>query len=192
MKEIEILVEVKSDKEAALKALEIFDFKGPKEVLDVYFASPFRKNLQPDENGRLSNCYRFRLKDGKASVAYKVDHFDNLMQWTHSDEYETGIDDFDTALQIQKHLGFEELVRINNTKYIYLTKDYEIVLEDVKDLGLFLEVEKLEQVPDNKVAETKEEIRSFLKTLNIEFGEEQNMGKPELMLRKKLSKLQGL
>lgn len=184
MKEIEILIEVKSDKETAQKALEQFEFVRAKEVVDVYFTSQHHKSLQPESDGRLNNCYRVRLKDGKSTIAYKVDHFDNNMQWSHSDEHETEIGDFATAIEINRHLGFEELVRIDNTKYTYMTTDYEIVLEDVKNLGLFLEVEKLAQVPDEKVVETKEEIRNFLKTLNIEFGEEQNAGKPELMIRK--------
>lgn len=183
MKEIEILIEVKSDKEIAQKALEQFEFLGAKEVIDVYLTSPQNKALQPELDGRLNNCYRVRLKDGKATIAYKIDHFENG-QWSHSDEHETEIGDFTTALEINRHLGFEELVRIDNTKYTYMTPDYEIVLEDVKSLGLFLEVEKLAQVSNDKVAETKEEIRRFLKTLNIEFGEEQNAGKPELILRK--------
>ncbi len=184
MKEIEILIEVNSSKKKALKALGKFEFVGMKEVIDVYFVNPLKDDLKPDENGRLNNCYRLRLKDGKASIAYKVDHFDGA-EWSHSDEHETGIEDFQTALEINRHLGFEELVRIDNKKYTFMTEDYEIVLEDVKDLGLFMEVEKLEEVSDEKVAETKEEIRTFLKSLDIEFGEEQNAGKPELMLRKK-------
>lgn len=185
MKEIEILIEVKSTKEQVLKALEQFESQGIKKVLDVYFADPLRKELQPDASGRLMNSYRFRLKDNKASVAYKVDHFDNEDQWIYSDEHETEIGNFETALEIQKQLGFAELVRIDNTKYTYTTSDYEIVFEEVKDLGLFLEVEKLAQVPDDQVLATKQEIREFLKALPIEFGEEQNAGKPELMIRKK-------
>lgn len=183
MKEIEILIEVKSDKEKALKVLEKFEFVGMKEVIDVYFVNPFSDNLKPNKDGRLMNCYRLRMKDGKASIAYKVDHFDGD-EWSHSDEHETSIDDFQTALEINRHLGFEELVRIDNKKYTFVTEDYEIVLEDVKDLGLFMEVEKLKEVSDEKVAETKEEIRAFLKSLDIEFGPEQNAGKPELMLKK--------
>jgi hypothetical protein len=70
------------------------------------------------------------------------------------------------------------------TKYTYVSDEYEIVLEDVKGLGLFLEVEKLDQVSDEEVLETKQHIRDFLTTLDIAFGEEQNAGKPELMLRK--------
>lgn len=185
MKEIEILIEVKDTKENALKALGQFEFKGAKEVIDVYVVDPLRAELQPDGKGRLLNSFRFRLKDGKASVAYKVDHFDDLLQWKYSDEYETEIGDFNTALQINRHLGLEELVRVDNTKYTYLTEDYEIVLEDVKGLGVFLEVEKLTEVSDDKVLETKQRIRDFLNTLDIELGEEQNAGKPELLLRKK-------
>lgn len=185
MKEIEILIEVKSDKETALKALEKFESKGVSEVLDVYLTSPLIKKLDPDENGRLNYCYRVRVRDGLGSVAYKEDIFNESGEWLYSNEHETEIEDIRTLEEINKKLfGMQELIRIHNTKHKYHFEDYEIVLEDVVDLGLFLEVEKLTQVPDNKVNEIKEEIRNFLKTLDIKFGEEQNAGKPELMLRR--------
>ena len=183
MKEIEILIEVKSSKEEALKALEQFHSEGVKKTLDVYFYDPLRTDLQADAEGRLNACFRLRQKDGKSTIAYKVDHFEGK-EWSHSDEYETEVKDFDTALQIVEKLGLQELVRIDNEKHTYMTDEYEIVFEDVKGLGLFMEVEKLAQVPDEKVSETKEEIRHFIQGLAIEFGEEQNAGKPELMLRK--------
>lgn len=185
MKEIEILIEVKSSKEEALKALEQFRFEGIKNVLDIYFYDPLRADLQTDTTGRLNACFRLRQKDGKNTVAYKVDHFGGDT-WSHSDEYETEIEDFDTSITIFEKLGLKELVRIVNEKHTYMSDEYEIVLEDVKDLGLFMEVEKLTQIPDEKISETKEEIRQFIKSLNIEFGEEQNAGKPELMLRKSI------
>jgi predicted adenylyl cyclase CyaB len=183
MKEIEILIEVKSTKEDALKALEQFDYQGIKKTLDVYFSDPLRKDLQPDEQGRLAASFRLRTKNGKNSLAYKVDHF-NDSEWSHSDEYETSFDDLESMSHIIEKLGLIELIRIDNEKHIFLTTEYEIVLEDVKDLGLFMEVEKLAQVPDDKVAATKQEIRTFLQSLDIEFREEQNAGKPELMLHK--------
>lgn len=183
MKEIEILIEVKSSKKEALKVLEQFQSEGIKKTLDIYFYDPLRVDLQVNEEGRLNACFRLRQKDGKNTVAYKVDHFEGA-EWSHSDEYETEVKDFDTAIQIVEKLGLQELVRIDNEKHTYTTDEYEIVFEDVKDLGLFMEIEKLAQVPDEKVQETKEEIRAFIKSLSIEFGEEQNAGKPELMLRK--------
>ncbi|KND49052.1 MAG: hypothetical protein AB200_01315 [Parcubacteria bacterium C7867-005] len=183
MKEIEILIEVKSDKETALRALGGFDSLGVKKTLDVYFYDPLRKNLQPDEENRLSASFRIRQKGEKCSMAYKIDHF-ILEEWSHSDEYETEIEDLETAIKIVENFGLKELVRIDNEKYIYTTPEYEIVLEDVKNLGLFMEVEKIGKVGDDEVASTKEEIRSLLKSLKIEFGPEQNAGKPELMLRR--------
>ncbi len=186
MKEIEILIEINSPKEEALKALAVFDSKGEQEILDVYFTSPFHSDLNQDEFGRLKGAYRIRKKGNKSYVAYKRDHFvDGTFEWSHSDEYETEIEDFDAAIQINKNLGFTELVRVENIKYVFKHPLYEIVLEEVKDLGLFLEVEKLDQVSDEQVAALKQEIRQFLKSLPIEFGKEQNMGKPELLLRKR-------
>ncbi len=183
MKEIEILIEVKSSKEEAMKALEQFQFEGIKKTLDIYFYDPLRTDLQSSSKGRLNACFRLRQKDGKNTIAYKVDHFEGE-EWSHSDEYETEVKDFDTAIQIVEKLGLQELVRIDNEKHAYTTDEYEIVFEYVKDLGFFLEVEKLAQVPDDKVLETKEKIREFIKSLSVDFGQEQNAGKPELMLRK--------
>lgn len=183
MKEIEILIEVKSSKEEALKALQGFRFEGIKKTLDIYFYDPLRTDLQANGEGRLNACFRLRQKDGKNTVAYKVDHFDGDI-WSHSDEYETEINNFGTSIKIFEKLGLKELISIDNEKHTYMTDEYEIVLEDVKDLGIFMEVEKLSQVPDEKVSETKDEIRQFIQSLNIKLGQEQNAGKPELMLRK--------
>lgn len=183
MKEIEILIEVKSNRETALKALEKFSSVGMKRTLDIYFQDPLRKDLQANEDDKLYRSFRLRQKDSKNWITYKIDHFDKET-WSYSDEFETEVENFENILHIIKKLGLEELVRIDNKKYTYINSDYEIVLEDVENLGLFIEVEKLIEVPVEKVGEVKEEIRSFLKTLDIEFGQEQNAGKPELMLRK--------
>lgn len=182
MKEIEILIEIKSDKVEVLKALKNFEFQGIKKTLDIYFYDPLRDNLKPMGGGRLHASFRIRQKDGKNFIAYKVDHFENG-EWSHSDEYETEIGEFDVMVNIVEKLGFKELVRVENEKHTFRVDDYEIVFEEVRDLGLFLEVEKMTEVEDKKVKDTKEMIRTFLKTLNIEFGLEQNAGKPELMLR---------
>lgn len=184
MREVEVLVEVKSNKEEALKELQQFQFQGIKKTLDVYFYDPLRLNLQPSEFGKLKAAFRLRSKDGKNFITYKVDHFEGL-EWSHSDEYETEIKDFDVAMQVIEKLGLVELVRIGSEKHTYTTSEYEIVLEDVKGLGLFLEVENLSEVSDEKVGEVKKGIRTFLASLSVDLGEEQNAGKPELMLRKR-------
>jgi len=187
MKEVEILVKVTSDKDEALEKLSKFNFAGKREILDVYFYDKKRKSLKP-KNNRLIECFRLRKKDKKNYITYKVDKFDNLGKWMYSEEEETEIKDFDTAIKIVSLLGLTPLVEINNIKYTYYTKEYEIVLEDVKNLGLFLEVEKLKVGDKEDVTVVKRKIFNFIKSLDIKIGDELNSGKPELMLNKQKNK----
>lgn len=184
-KEVEILVEVFDKKKDAIKKLGDLKFMGDKKTLDIYLFDPKRDELKPDKFGQLKNCLRIRNKDGKSSLAYKVDHFGKDGIWLYSDEYETGVSDFEKILEIFKKLGYEELIKIENNKSTYITDKYEIVLEDVKDLGLFMEVERHDVGKDENIIEVKKEIWDWIQKLNIKVGLELTMGKPELMLRKK-------
>ena len=87
--------------------------------------------------------------------------------------------------EILKKLGFEELVRIENIKSTFINNKYEVVLEDVKDLGLFLEVERRDINHDEDIVAVKKEIWKWIQDLGIKGSLELIMGKPELMLRKK-------
>ncbi len=185
MKEIEILVEVLEGKDSALEKLASFESKGLKHTLDVYFYDPLRPDLQPRADGRLTRSFRLREKDGKASIAYKIDNFDADGMWTYSDEFETPVGNFEAGMQIVSHLGLQELIRIDNNKHTFVTPKYEIVLEDVKDLGVFLEVELLAQVEDGEVMSAKKDIEDCIASLGLRVSAELNAGKPELMLRKK-------
>jgi predicted adenylyl cyclase CyaB len=183
MKEIEILIKVLDKKSKVLKNLKKFKFLGIKKTLDVYFYDPLRGELKPNKSGALDRCFRLRQKDKKNFLVYKIDRFDNLKTWLYSDEYEVEVSDFKTTIKILKQLGFKVLVNIKNKKHTFLTNKYEIVLEDVENLGLFLEVECLAVNNKENINEVKKEIRSFIKSLDIKLGEELNVGKPELMLK---------
>lgn len=184
MKEVEILVQLTDDFAKAKDKLSQFNFQGIKKTRDVYFFDPKRNNLQPDKKGALNQCFRLRSKGDEYYMTYKIDHFDNHGVWTYSDEHEVKISNFDSALKIINHLGLKQLIEIDFVKHIYKTDTYEIVLEDVKGLGLFLEVERLSVEDNEDIATVKNKIREFIKSLNVRF-EELNIGKPELMLRKK-------
>lgn len=85
--------------------------------------------------------------------------------------------------EILKKLGLKELLTIHNSKRTYATDKYEIVLETVKDLGYFLEVEYCTN-EDVEVSLIKEEIQKFIDDLGIKVSSELNMGKPEMMIKK--------
>jgi adenylate cyclase, class 2 len=184
MKEIEILVEVFSDKNKVLEILNRFNFVGEKEVLDVYFYDEKRDALKP-KDGKLTECFRLRKKDKNNYITYKIDHFDDTGTWVYSDEEETEVSDFKVMAKIISHLGLKPLVEIDNIKHTFLTNEYEIVLEEVKGLGLFLEVEKLTVGENEDIIKIKEEILKFINSLGIKTSKELTAGKPELMLKKK-------
>lgn len=76
----------------------------------------------------------------------------------------------------------KKLVTVDNKKYTFKTADYEIVLEEVEDLGCFIEVEAL--VDDEKISaeEIKRDIYGFIAGLGLNIDAELNSGKPELLL----------
>jgi len=185
MKEIEIAVELKQSIDDVKAKLKNFTHIGKKHTLDVYFYDEKKDNLKPDENLRLYQCFRIRKRENKSYMTYKVDKFEGNT-WIYSEEDEIEVSDFDVAHNIVKRLGLTELIRIDYYTDIYVYDDYEIVVENVQNLGFFLEVEKL-RVPDETSYEDvkliKDDIRKFIESLEIEFVE-LNDGKPELMLKK--------
>lgn len=183
MKEIEILVEVYNEKQEVLKKLNKFEYVGSKETLDIYYYDPKRSNLKPDSNNQINECLRLRSSNKKYSITYKVDKFDNNGKWLYSDEYETNIDDIEILEKILENLGLKELLRVHNIKEEYVFNEYNIVFEDVTDLGYFLEVEYCTK-GDIDVKKKKLEIDEFIKTLELDVSEELNMGKPEMIIRK--------
>ncbi len=186
MQEIEILVELRSDLEEAREKLKNFDFKGSKKTLDVYFYDPLRSNLKPNKEGKLLECCRIRQKADKNYITYKVDIYDGKA-WSHSDEYETEIENFQSGIDILNHLGLVELVRIDSVKHVYEAENYEIILEEVRGLGNFLEVEVIAVPNDTDVADLKLEVSDFINNLGLNVSGELNSGKPELMLRKHIT-----
>jgi len=184
MKEVEILVEVLDNKNKILASLKKFKFKGKKKTQDIYFFDHLRKNLQAKDGKILKEWFRIRKKNHENYITYKEDVFEKD-KWTHSHEYETKIQDLDVLKQIIEKLGFKELIKINNIKHTYESPDYEIVLEEVEDLGLFLEVEKLKVRGNADISRIRKEIRDFIESLKIKVCPDLNLGKPELLLKKK-------
>lgn len=182
-KEIEILVPVLDKKNRALSVLHKFNFEGVSRVIDIYFYDPARKNLKPTREGRLKESFRLRRKGDKSLIAYKIDHFKKNDTWIYSDEHEFEVSDFKSAYNILTHLGFKKLVVLDNKKRFYSAQKYEIVFEEVKGLGLFLEVEYKGKITKLNKLIIKQEIRKFLKGLGLRLGEELNAGKPEIAIR---------
>ncbi len=181
MKEIEILVRVNENLDEIKDKFKEFEYLGVSRVIDEYYYDPKRDTLKPDKNNQLSHCLRLRSKNNDYYITYKDDVFENGI-WQYSNEYETKVESMEMLKAIFDRLELKKFIEIDNKKEIYKTDKYEIALEDVKDLGLFLEVEYCTN-DDVDIKEVKKEIQSFIDDLEINVSKELNMGKPEMYMR---------
>ena len=182
MKEIEVLVEVYDDILNIKRKFEKFNYEGLKKTIDEYYYDPKRDTLKPDKENQLSHCLRLRSKNDNYFITYKDDIFEDG-KWLYSNEYETKVESIDIIKEIFEKLGLVKFIKIENKKETYTYDNYEIVIEDVKDLGIFMEVEYCTN-EDVDVKLIKKEIQNFIDGLGLNVSEELNMGKPEMYMKK--------
>ena len=185
MKEIEVEVTFDNSKEEVIKKLSKFDYIGEKEICDIYYYDPLRDNLKPESDLRLNETFRLRKTNNGFYITYKKQHFDGKL-WVYSDEYETKVEKYDIVKSIISLLGLEPLIIVHNKRKIYKYEDYEIELEEVDGLGIFIEVERLSN--DSDEMKVKEEIREFIRSLKLKNVKELNIGKNQYLLSIKMNK----
>ena len=185
MKEIEVEVTFDNSKEEVIKKLSKFDYIGEKEICDIYYYDPLRDNLKPESDLRLNETFRLRKTNNSFYITYKKQHFDGKL-WVYSDAYETKVEKYDIVKSIITLLGLEPLIIVHNKRKIYKYEDYEIELEEVDGLGIFIEVERLSN--DSDEMKVKEEIREFIRSLKLKNVKELNIGKNQYLLSIKLNK----
>jgi predicted adenylyl cyclase CyaB len=184
--EIEILVALHEPIDVTLQKLSIFPAKGTRQIVDTYYYDPLRNVLgwSADETGkgRFKAGCRIREQNDQCFITYKTNHFDGD-QWLYADEHEMVVSNAATAKHIFAALGLEELVTVNNTRYVFETELYEIVVEDVRDLGVFLEVEYTGPANDD-IQAVRAGLFAFIAGLGLNVSEESTLGKPEMMYLK--------
>jgi adenylate cyclase class 2 len=108
---------------------------------DVYFNGTDRDFRRTDEALRLRSVRR--LPDGprKSLMTYKgpkVDRVSNART-----EYETAVSDSDTAQKLLEALGYRPLAVVDKVRRTYRLGEVTLCLDEVTDLGSFLELELL-------------------------------------------------
>lgn len=186
MREVEVLVRLVSPREEAVAAVErVATHVRTAVTEDRYFLDPLRGDLKPDAECRLRACMRVRRKEpGRSTVAYKHDNFDADGRWVYSDEFESPVDDAGTAEEILTRLGLQPLVTVRTTKHVYKNDWCEVVLEEVTDLGNFLEVEAHSVSESDSPEAVKARIEAFIASLGLATTRNYDGGKPELLLRR--------
>ena len=180
MKEIEIKLPLKNPGKVILVLDRIAQVIGKNIVQKGTYYVPKHRDF-------LSETYpfewlRIRETDKGAVLNYKHFYPENVNVTDYCDEFQTKIEDAKAMKKILASLDFKEIVVVEKTRHKWLYKDVKIAVDEVKELGWFIELEA-ENPVDPK--ETKEYLRKVLEELEAEVGEEDLRGYPFMVLNKR-------
>jgi adenylate cyclase class 2 len=117
---------------------------------------------------------RVRESNKGSFFAYKHCHPENSDYVEYLDEYETVISDSKSLIKILNRLDFKEILVVDKTRSIWELDDVEIAIDEVKDYGVFIELELKPHHDDPKKA--KKYLYSVLNKFNAEVGDEDQDG----------------
>jgi adenylate cyclase class 2 len=121
---------------------------------DSYFNNPERPFIFTKEDGVKDAIEYLRVRETnkKSYLCFKKVHRDEKTQMpNYCDEYETVISDPDATKKLLESLGYKEKTVLHKTRTTYLFKNFEIALDQVENLGNFMEIELKEEVPNFKI-----------------------------------------
>jgi predicted adenylyl cyclase CyaB len=140
-------------------------FQKEAEHIETYLDNPDKTfNVINPDGGFIDarEFLRVRRTSKGDSVCLKIKHLhpETGKPW-YVQEHETTIGNAAPMQQIFENLGFTNKTILEKTRRTYRMGDFEIVIDDMKALGIFLEVELKKEVSD--VAAGLEMIKDFLK-----------------------------
>jgi predicted adenylyl cyclase CyaB len=149
-KEIEIQVQVEHIKPLLGFLKKNAELIGESSQIDRYFTPQHRNFLDkyPTEE-----WLRLRDAGGKFTITYKKWKYDENDQGLYADEYETIVQDINQMENIFKSVDMKEVATVNKiSRQTWIYKDYEVVIDNIKGLGQFVELEYCgkSKSPDHK------------------------------------------
>lgn len=135
----EVEVKVAADLDAVATRLDELGAKQTGDVVqvDTYYDAPHREFAETDEALRV----RRETRDGEttARITYKGPLVE--AESKTREEFETGVDDGETADAIFEQLGFSPAATVEKDRRFYGYDGYTVTLDAVEGVGEFVEVE---------------------------------------------------
>ena len=181
--EIEVKVRLKDLESVKKKLVEKGAVFGKALVQeDIYFKP---RGLDPNRvQGPGEFIIRIRRAGGKSMLTLK-ELTEILGAWK---EHETSISDPTEMENILKSAGFINVFTLNKTRLLGKLGDFEICIDDVKELGRFMEVGLISEEKE----ETRNRIIAFIKELGFEEKDMEKRGYGEIMGEKLGEKFDGM
>lgn len=137
---------------------------------DIYMCKENINVFQTDNKSILKDTILLRkVNNNIFKMTYKKKIYDDKGNTIHREKYEISVDSIEKAKALLENVGYKELINIKDTITVYNYKNMEIILENVDDLGMFLEVEvNISQKQEDYL----DKITNDLKGAGFKFNEE--------------------
>jgi len=177
----EIEVRIKIDPQALETAKKWLtknaEYLGEKEHIEYYLNKPATSFFftAPEGYKDAIDYLRVRLTEQGDSICFKKLYEDPIEKRPlYCEEYESEVADGKKVLELFKALGYTDQTLMQKTRQIYTFDCFEIVIDHVKDLGIFMEVELKTEIPNIKAGINL--IYDFIRSIGIKRFELQTRG----------------
>ena len=178
-KEIEVKIKINDQSLSKAKAWleKNATYQGEKNHTEYYLNKPATTFFftAPEGYRDAMDYLRVRLTETGDSACFKKFHEDPIEKRPlYCDEYEVEVSDGKKTLELFKALGYTDQTLMQKTRNTYSFDCFEIVIDQVKNLGTFMEVELKGEVSDVKAG--IRHIYDFLKSIGVDKFELQKRG----------------
>ena len=145
-------------------------------LIDHYFSKFSKKQLKNMKFSEIiDNSFLLRQiisNDSKQQLIYKKKEFDENENVLSEEKLCANIDDIEKARKIFSLAGLTEWCNLTDGNYLYKNKDFEIDLQVIDDLGIFIEFEENKNMTNLSNIEKMEKMTNLLKTLGLNLGKD--------------------
>ncbi len=127
---------------------------------DIYFEHPCRSFLASDEALRVRVSRSNARKDVTVTLSYKGPRGTYGAKSREEIEVEIRPDDLNKLLSMVERLGFKRRATLSKIREVYSYDHYTINLDEVKDVGIFVEIEAVVSDP-SLVKSVADEVMRF-------------------------------
>lgn len=136
---------------------------------EMYLNNPKNTFKFTDSEGYVDSLDYLRVRFTQDGDSVCLKHFyedpEKPGHTSYCDEYEFKVSNGKTTLQMFEALGYTDNVELQKLRKVYTYKDFEIVVDDVKDLRVFIEIETKSTFEDPKQA--RQAIIDLIKEIGI-------------------------
>lgn len=144
--------------------------------IDDYYTPP-HKNFFADMN-KVTEWFRVRKTNDKNSITYK-----DYSKITYCTELESVVEAVDDVEQILVVLDFKKIVTVDKKRRSWLWKDIEISLDEVCNLGSFIELEYKGKATE-EIEVVRRSLFEAINKIGAKTGENEGKGYPWLLIKK--------